>query len=54
MLTVQLSAAAAEPVTVAYTPTAGTATSSDYTLAAGSLRFVAGDTSKVGAWGVQE
>ena len=39
-LTVQLSAAAAEQVTVAYAATAGTATSSDYTLAAGTLSLV--------------
>ena len=52
-LTVQLSAAATESVTVAYVATGGTATSSDYTLAAGTLTFdVAGQTSKVGAWGV--
>ena len=49
MLTVQLSAAAASPVTVAYAATDGTANSSDYTLAAGTLTFVAGETSKVSA-----
>ena len=53
-LTVQLSAAAAKQVTVAYAATPGTATSSDYTLAAGTLRFAAGETRKVGARGVKE
>ena len=53
-LTVQLSAAASFPVTVAYAATDGTATTSDYTLAAGTLWIAAGETSKVGAWGIKE
>ena len=42
------------PVRVAYAATPGTATSGDYTLVAGTLSFAVGETSKVGAWGVQE
>lgn len=45
--TVTLSAAAAGPVTVAYSTADGTATSgSDYVAASGSLTFAAGETSK--------
>jgi hypothetical protein len=45
--TVTLSAAAASPVTVAYSTADGTATSgSDYVAASGSLTFAAGETSK--------
>ena len=51
-LTVQLSTAAAEPVTVVYGATDGTATISDYTLAPGTLTFAIGETRTVGAWGV--
>ena len=44
--TVTLSAAAASTVTVQYRTSNGTASSSDYTSASGTLRFSAGDTSK--------
>ncbi len=44
--TVTLSSALASPVTVAYTTSPGTATSSDFTAASGTLTFAPGETSK--------
>ena len=53
-LTVELSAAATEQVTVAYAATTWAATSDDYALPAGTLTLATGEKSKVGAWGAQE